>query len=400
VESAMANRAPIERVVDRVSRVFVPVVVGVAVVTLVGGLAAGLPAQEALMRAIAVLVIACPCALGIATPLAITSAVGTASRRGILIRDSRVLEEVEKVDVVILDKTGTVTEGNFSVLESTPAGGDWLAAAAALETWSEHPLGHAVVRKAQEAGLAIPSASDVEVRKGLGLTGVVGAQRWAVGSRRLMTESGAVIEPDIDSAASAWEARGLTVAFAARDGVPAGAMAFGDRVRDGAAALVSALRARGVRTVLLSGDSRAATALVAEAIGAGDYRADVLPDGKRAFVERCREEGSVVAMVGDGVNDAPALAAANLGIALNSGADLAMQAAPVVLMSADLGRVIQIFDLSRLTLRVVRQNLFWAFAYNAVGISLAAAGVLTPILAAGAMVLSSLSVIGNSTRLR
>jgi heavy metal translocating P-type ATPase len=394
VESAMSSRSAIERVVDRAARMFVPIVIGVAALAFFGGVAFGVDSATALMRAIAVLVIACPCALGIATPLAITAAVGAASRRGILVSDSRVLELVNKVDVMVLDKTGTVTEGDFAVLDlALPR--EVLPLVAAVEAYSEHPLGRASVRHAQSQGLSIPSALDIEIYKGQGIAGFINGRRIVVGNRRLVPG----IEPALEARASQWEASGATVAFVSIDGRPAGAMAFGDRVRVGAPELIAALRARGIRTIMLSGDSEATTAFVARQTGVDEFRAGVPPDGKLALIGELKTGGRTVAMAGDGVNDAPALAAADLGIALGSGTDLAMRAAPVVLMSPALDRVLEVFDLSRMTLRTVRQNLFWAFFYNVAGITLAITGILNPILAAGAMVLSSLSVIGNSMRL-
>ena len=415
VEAAVNRRSEIERTVDRVSRVFVPAVTAVACLTLVGWMWAGLHPATALMRAIAVLVIACPCALGIATPLAITAAIGACSRRGILVSDSRVLELVRKIDVVLFDKTGTVTQGDFSVLEVALCGEPVLrqaqseagrelsqeaaALVAALEAYSEHPLGRAVVQYAEAAKVAIPTATDIVIRKGVGVQGRVRGLSIFAGSRRMAAEAGAQLDPEMESRATRWEGQGRTVAFFGWDGAVAGALAFGDRLRPEAAEVVAGLRRRGIRTALISGDSSATTAAVAQEIGVDDYRAEVLPEGKTDVIADYRRRGMVVAMVGDGVNDAPALAAADLGIALGSGTDLAMQAAPVVLMSNDLSRLSTVFEASRDTVRVVRQNLFWAFFYNAAGITLAITGILNPILAAGAMVLSSLSVIGNSKRL-
>jgi heavy metal translocating P-type ATPase len=402
VETAMSSRAPIARVVDRVSRIFVPAVVLLAIAACAVSLAFGMPATEALMRAISVLVIACPCALGIATPLAITSAVGAASRRGILISDSRVLEEMDRLDVLVLDKTGTVTQGEFSVVDfiSLSDPDHLLSLAAGLEVFSEHPVGRALVRYAVSRGLPMRRARDVRIHQGLGLSGDSQGTPVAVGNRSLLASLRVSINADLDQRVAAWEAQGYTVAFLAANGAAAGAMAFGDQVRPDAPPLVAAMRARGVQTILLSGDTQESTRRAAAALGVTSFQAQVLPEQKRQFLEDLKARGRVVAMVGDGVNDAPALAAANLGIALGSGADIAMQAAPVVLMANDLARVSEVFDLSRVTLRVVRQNLFWAFFYNAAGITLALAGVLNPILAAGAMVLSSLSVIWNSMRLR
>ncbi len=396
VETALANRSGLERTVDRVARLFIPTVLVLSLGTLAGALVAGLGGTEAMLRAIAVLVIACPCALGIATPLATTAAVGAASRRGILIRDVGVLETFRKVDAVILDKTGTVTEGVFRIRGEALAHLDLVAS---LEAYSEHPLGRALVAHARSQGLRLVDASEVEVRPGLGLAGTVDGRRVAVGNRPMMDKEGAEPTPETNAQASAWQAEGLTVVFAAVDGVPCGALAFGDAPRKDAADLVAALKARGVRTLLLSGDARATTAHMGQRLGVDECLGEVPPAEKAEAVRRLQARGSVVAMVGDGVNDAPALAAADLGIALGSGADLAQHAAPIVLLGGSLGRIEETFREAERTLRVIRQNLFWAFFYNTAGIYLAMTGVLNPILAAGAMVLSSLSVIGNSLRL-
>ena len=396
VQGALASKSPLERTVDRVSRIFIPVVLGLAVLTLAVCLLRGLPATEALLRAIAVLVIACPCALGIATPLATTAAIGAASRQGIIIRDVRVLETFRRVDLLVLDKTGTLTEGDFKVRHAALEHLDWVAG---LESYSEHPLAHALVRHAVDQGLAPVDATDIEVRAGSGLLGTVAGHRVAVGNRRLLAVEGVALPAGLEAMAAAWEAEGLTVAFAAVDGVSVGAMAFGDQPRAEAAAVIAELRARGVRTLLLSGDAPATTERIARLVGVDEWVGGVSPAEKAETVGRLQAEGKVVAMVGDGVNDAPALAAADLGIAMGSGADLATHAAPVVLMRDSLERIIRVFRLANLTLRILKQNLFWAFFYNVLGISLAMTGVLNPILAAGAMVLSSLSVIGNSMRL-
>ena len=396
VERALASRSPLERTVDHVSRMFIPAVLVIAAVTLASCLAAGLPAGTAMLRAIAVLVIACPCALGIATPLATTAAVGAASRNGILIRDVSVLETFRNVQVVILDKTGTMTEGSFKVHEAAL---DRLDLVAALESYSGHPLARAVLDHARDRGIVPGDAGEIEVKPGQGLTGLVQGLRVAVGNRSLMQAGEVEIPPHWEAQARRWEGEGLTVAFAAVDGAACGCLAFGDRPRAEAAALVRALKARGIRTVLLSGDARATTHHIGAALGVDEALGEVLPGEKAAAVRRFQARGAVVAMVGDGINDAPALAAADLGIAMGSGADLAHHAAPIVLLSDSLMRIDDTFRLAGRTVRVVKQNLFWAFFYNAAGISLAIAGVLDPILAAGAMVLSSLSVIGNSMRL-
>ncbi len=396
VQSALASKSPLERLVDRVSRLFIPAVLALAALTVFVCLGRGLPATEAMLRGIAVLVIACPCALGIATPLATTAAIGAASRQGIIIRDVRVLETFRKVDLLILDKTGTVTEGDFRVRHAELEGLDLVAA---LESYSEHPLAHAVKRFTADQGVDRLDATDIEVRAGRGMLGMVAGRRVVVGNRRLLVEEGSPIGPELEAKAGAWEAEGLTVAFASVDGRCTGALAFGDRTRPEAAAVIAELRARGVRVVLLSGDALATTERIARAVGVDDFLGEVSPAEKADAVRRFQAQGQVVAMVGDGINDAPALAAADLGIAMGSGADLAMHAAPVVLMGHSLTSITDVFRLASITLRVLKQNLFWAFFYNTAGISLAMSGVLNPILAAGAMVLSSLSVIGNSMRL-
>ncbi len=400
VEAAMSSRSQLERTVDRASRAFAPAVIAIALGTFAVCSLTGMDSAAALMRAIAVLVIACPCALGMATPLAITAAVGAASRRGILVSDSRVLETVRKLDIAIFDKTGTVTEGDFRVVATFPADpSPFLAAVASIEQYSEHPLGRAIARRAGELGFTAHPARDIVVHKGMGISGVTAGARIWVGNRRLMEECVGPIAPGLAAHAAAWQREGHTVAFFARDGAVAGAVAMGDAIRPDAVLLVEELKRRGIHTALVSGDARATTAAMAAAAGFDEFQAEVLPDEKLACVRRYQAAGKIVVMVGDGVNDAPALAGADLGIALGTGTDLAMQAAPVVLMTPALDRVLEVFDIGRDTWRVVRQNLFWAFFYNAVGITLAVAGILTPILAAAAMVLSSLSVIANSLRL-
>lgn len=425
VEHALGSKSSLERAVDRVSRIFVPAVVAVALATfLVCWLGGFTNSGEALMRAITVLVIACPCALGMATPLAVTSAIGWASRQGILVSDSRVLETIRKVDAVVFDKTGTVTEGNFALLEvwkSAPRAvasvafsaraslsttlapysntdSECLQLLASLERYSEHPLGRAVVREAAEQGIELREAADIEIRKGLGLTGRVAGRQVFVGNRRLAEAQPAEIPDAVETHAKLLEAEGRTVTLFGWDGEVKGTLAFGDRLRDEAAAVIADLKQRGIRTMLLSGDARETTAWTADAVGVDDFQAEVLPDEKTAVIENLQAQGLIVAMVGDGINDAPALALANLGVAVGSGADIAMKAAAVVLMSNSLGKLLDVFDLANKTWRVVRQNLFWAFFYNTLGISLAVLGVLNPIIAAGAMLLSSLSVIGNSKR--
>ncbi|HTQ54390.1 MAG TPA: heavy metal translocating P-type ATPase [Bryobacteraceae bacterium] len=394
VETALANHSPLEQAVDRAARIFVPAVMAAAALTFAGWTWAGSSPATALLRAITVLVIACPCALGMATPLAITTAIGAASRKGILVSSSRALEVLPKVGVMVFDKTGTVTEGDFRLLEVS---GDRavLPAAAALETRSEHPLGRALVEWAGRQGGAAEAPREVEVVQGAGIRGRVGGRDVFVGNRRLAGS----VPPDLEAKVRDWERQGHTVAFYGSEGRALGALAFGDRIKDGAPELIASLKRRGIRTLLLSGDAAATTAWVAARIGADAFIAGALPEQKIETIRDLQRQGSVVAMIGDGVNDAPSLAQADAGIALGTGADIAMQAAPIILMGSGLDAVLPAIDLARHTIRAIRQNLFWAFAYNTAGIALAVAGVLNPIFAAGAMVLSSLSVTANSLRL-
>lgn len=384
VEQAAANRTSVERAVDRVARAFIPAVLALAVLTFAGWAGrTGHPA-DALMHAIAVLVIACPCALGIATPLALTAAVAAASRRGILVADTRVLETIRRADIVVLDKTGTATFGDFALVETS---GDTsrLAELAAVEAHSEHPLAKALVA-------AFPcerTATDISIHPGMGISGVVNGTRYFIGNRQ-MCGADFGLPPSSPH---------HTLVYFGWDQTVRGALAFGDRIRPEAGELCAALRLRGIRTMLLSGDARESTEYVAGVIHADQSTAEATPQRKVEIIRALQETGAVVAMIGDGVNDAPSLAQADLGIALGSGADIAVQAAPLVLMSNSLEGVIETLELARRTFTIVRQNLFWAFAYNVAGITLAVAGILSPILAAGAMVLSSLSVIANSRRL-
>ena len=396
VEAALMRRSEIERIADRISRIFVPAVIALAAGIGVWAVVAGLGPADAMLRAITVLVIACPCALGIATPLAVTAAVGSASRRGIVISDTRALERISRIDTVLLDKTGTVTEGRFALLNGETSD---LAIVAALEASSEHPLGLAVVDAARLHGFPVQEAKHVEICKGRGVRGLVGGLQAFCGNRTLLRESGLVVPASIEGTAHEWEAQGFTVAFYGWAGQVRGALQFGDRIRADAMELIDGLRGKGLDVRLVSGDSGATTASVAQSLGLDKFYAEVLPDQKQSLVRELQDKGMCVAMVGDGVNDAPALAQANLGIAMGSGTALAMKAAGVVLMGNQLGRVTEVFTLARRTLRVVRQNLFWAFFYNVAGITLAASGKLNPIVAAGAMVTSSLFVIANSSRL-
>ncbi|MFT4194755.1 copper-translocating P-type ATPase, partial [Ottowia sp.] len=413
VAEAQAVKAPVQRLVDKVSAVFVPVVIGVALLTFAGWWLAGLGLETALIRAVAVLVIACPCALGLATPTAIMAGTGVAARFGILIKDAEALEIAHQVDTVAFDKTGTLTEGRPRLLALVPAPGvDETAAlrtAASLQSGSEHPLARAVLAAARERGVALAPAQDVRAVPGRGTEGRVEGHRVLIGSQRWMNELAADLKP-FQAAALASQAQGATVSVVAvqqddsQPPRPVALLAFGDEPKAGARAAIERLHAVGVRTVMISGDNRGAAEAMARRLGlnpeAGEVMAEVLPEGKAAAVGDLKSGGHTVGMVGDGVNDAPALAAADVGIAMGSGTDVAMHAAGVTLMRGDVGLVPAALDISRRTVARIRQNLFWAFAYNVAGIPLAALGALSPVVAGAAMALSSVSVMGNALLLR
>jgi len=404
VEDAQAVKAPVQRLVDRVSAVFVPVVLLVSLVTLLGwGLATG-DWQAALLNAVAVQVIACPCALGLATPTAIMVGTGAAARHGILIRDAEALERAHAIDTVVFDKTGTLTEGRPRVVAVEGADARRVATlAGAVQQHSEHPLAHAVAVYAREQGLPIPVAGEARALPGRGVRAEVdGATVW-LGNARLMEELGADMAA-LRAAAQRHEADGRTVSWLARGRSGAievpGLLAFGDRVKEGAVEAVARLKAMGVTPLMLTGDNDGAARIVAEALGITRYTAQVLPDEKAAAVRAAIAAGGTVAMVGDGINDAPALAAADVGIAMAGGTDVAMHTAGITLMRGDPRLVADAIDVSQRTWRKIRQNLGWAFVYNLVGIPLAAFGLLNPMLAGAAMALSSVSVVANALLLR
>ncbi len=415
VEDAQAAKAPIQRLVDQVSAVFVPVVFGVALLTLAGWLVAGAGVEAALIHAVAVLVIACPCALGLATPAAIMAGTGLAAQRGILIKDVQALEVAHKVDVVAFDKTGTLTVGRpvLTALQlpdndaAASAESTVLAAVAAVQAGSEHPLARAVVQAAKDRGLALPAAREVQAVPGRGSQGEVGGRTWRVGSLRWMNEL--AVQPGALAAhAERLQAAGATVSMVAEQADAAQApvaralLAFGDEPKPGAAEALAALRARGVRVVMISGDNEGAARAMGARLGLRpeEVIAQVLPGDKAARVRALRNGGHTVAMVGDGVNDAPALAAADVGIAMGSGTDVAMHSAGITLMRGEVALVAEALDLSRRTVAKIRQNLFWAFIYNVAGIPLAALGYLNPVVAGAAMALSSVSVMANALLLR
>ncbi|MEZ4394363.1 MAG: heavy metal translocating P-type ATPase [Polyangiales bacterium] len=403
VESAQAKKAPIQRTVDRVSEVFVPTILACAVLTLLGwGLITG-QWERGVLNAVAVLVIACPCALGLATPTAIMAGTGVAARRGILIQDAQALELAHRVGVVAFDKTGTLTEGRPRVVGAVSSTGDrasLLTLAAALQSGSEHPLARAVAEAAREEGITAPAATGLRAVPGKGITGVVDGVTLRLGSARWMDELG-VARGDLAAQAEAMQSEGRTVSWlAAGEGEARGFIAFGDTVKPTAAAAIAALHAMGVRTVLVSGDNRGSAEAVAAALGIDDVRAEVLPGEKAAVVAALHELSPVVAMVGDGINDAPALAAADVGIAMATGTDVAMHAAGVTLMRGDPARVAEAIEISRRTTSKIRQNLFWAFGYNVIGVPLAALGYLSPVIAGAAMAFSSVSVVTNALLLQ
>nr|WP_145549256.1 heavy metal translocating P-type ATPase [Variovorax boronicumulans] len=401
VESAQAAKAPIQRLVDRVSAVFVPVVLLIALATLAGWVVYSGDWEQALVNAVAVLVIACPCALGLATPTAIMAGTGVAARHGILIKDAQALETAHAVTLVAFDKTGTLTEGKPSVVAVRPAAGEdadaVLRQAAALQTSSSHPLALAVRERAQR--LAVPAVQDAQALPGRGVQGTVEGRVLALGSTRLLRERG------LDGGALADEAQqleqsGRTVSWLlARDRV-LGLLAFGDNVKPSAAAAIARLNDLRIQTLMLTGDNGGAAQAVGQALGITRVQAEMLPEHKAQVVQRERDAGQVVAFVGDGLNDGPALAAASCGFAMAGGADVATETADITLMRGDLRLVADALDLSRRTSAKIRQNLWWAFGYNALGIPLAALGLLNPVIAGGAMALSSVSVVGNALLLR
>ncbi|MEO7940416.1 MAG: heavy metal translocating P-type ATPase [Burkholderiaceae bacterium] len=405
VESAQAHKAPIQRLVDQVSAVFVPTVIVLAVVTLLAwGLGSG-NWEAAILNAVAVLVIACPCALGLATPTAIMAGTGVAARRGILIKDAQALELAHKISVVGFDKTGTLTEGKPQLVAFEAADGDGnalLVAAASIQAGSEHPLARAVLDAAKAAGLAALPATQVRALAGRGVAAVVADRQLRLGSNRLMDELG-VSTDALSERAGALQAEGRTVSWVADlTGTPTlmGLLAFGDTIKESARRAIALLHAQGIRSVLVTGDNRGSAEMVGRELGLDDIRYEVLPQDKARIVAELKHGGATVAMVGDGINDAPALAAADVGIAMSTGTDVAMHAAGVTLMRGDPALVADAIDISRKTYAKIRQNLFWAFFYNAVGIPLAAFGLLSPVVAGAAMALSSVSVVSNALLLR
>ena len=404
VEDAQSAKAPIQKLVDKVSQVFVPVVLLIALATLLGWWLYGAPIETALINAVAVLVIACPCALGLATPTAIMAGTGVAARHGILIKDAEALERAHEVSAVVFDKTGTLTSGTPQIAHFSALDGDeahLLQAAGALQRGSEHPLAKAVLDACAARNLNVPDVIDSQSLTGRGIAGTLEGRRLALGNRRLLEETG--LNPgSLAESAQAWETEGRTLSWLIEQSPQPqvlGLFAFGDTLKPGALSAIEQLNARHISSHLLTGDNRGSAKVVAEALGITDVHAEVLPADKAATVAELKKTG-VVAMVGDGINDAPALAAADIGIAMGGGTDVAMHAAGITLMRGDPRLVPAALEISRKTYAKIRQNLFWAFIYNVIGIPLAAFGFLNPVLAGAAMAFSSVSVVSNALLLK
>nr|WP_186129592.1 heavy metal translocating P-type ATPase [Burkholderia gladioli] len=410
VESAQAEKAPIQRLVDRVSAVFVPAVLALAVLTFAGWMLAGAPAETAILNAVAVLVIACPCALGLATPAAIMAGTGVAARHGVLIQDALALELAQRTAVVAFDKTGTLTEGKPSVTAFEPIGTTRetaIAIAAAIQRHSEHPLARAIVAAHQgeaHGEARAPQASDAKAVAGRGVEARIDGTRHAIGSARWLDELAIEVPAAARQRATELEAAGNTVSWLMRLDAPAAVLAliaFGDTVKPSAREAISRLHALGIRTALVTGDNPGSATAVARELGIDEVHAQVLPDDKARVIAQLKASTQgVVAMVGDGINDAPALAAADIGIAMATGTDVAMHTAGITLMRGDPALVAAAIDISRRTYRKIRQNLFWAFVYNVVGVPLAAFGLLNPMIAGAAMAFSSVSVVTNALLLK
>ncbi|HEU4596850.1 MAG TPA: heavy metal translocating P-type ATPase [Pyrinomonadaceae bacterium] len=413
VQEAQGSRAPVARLADQVSGYFTPVVIIIALVTFVVWFVAA-PVETrlstALVNFVSVLIIACPCALGLATPTAVMVGTGRAAQAGVLIKGGEALEAAHKLQTVVLDKTGTVTEGKPSVTDVFAVAGwteeELLRLAASVERGSEHPLGEAVVRRAEELGLPLAPASDFGAVAGHGVEAEAEGRRLTVGNLKLMKERGVALK-GLRERAEALSAEGKTPVFVSADGEAAGVIAVADKLRPESAGAIAALKSLGLEVLMLTGDNRRTAEAVARAVGIERVLSEVLPDGKAAEVKKLQAEGRRVAMVGDGINDAPALAQADVGIATGTGTDIAMEAADITLVGGSLRGVVTAIELSRRTMRVIRQNLFWAFIYNALGIPVAAGALypftgwlLSPLFASAAMALSSVSVVTNSLRLR
>jgi Cu+-exporting ATPase len=411
VGEAQRTRAPIQRLADLIAAYFVQIVVVIAAVTAAVWWFFGPEPRltYALLNAVAVLIIACPCAVGLATPISMTVAMGQGASAGILFRNAEAIEHMRKIDTVVVDKTGTLTLGRPALTDFVSDGmaeGDALALVAAVEQLSEHPIAHAIVEGAKTRGLSLPAATAFDVANGLGVQARVEGRLVLVGSRGFLGQHG-IDTGKWDDRAEAWRAQAKTVVYFAVDGIAAGLAAVADPIKDSTGAAIAALKASGMRIIMLTGDSHSTAAAIARQLGIDEALAEVLPEDKAGHVKRLQAEGRKVAMAGDGINDAPALAQADVGIAMGTGTDVAMESAAVTLVKGDLRGIARAAALSRATMRNIRQNLFFAFAYNALGIPIAAGALypafgilLSPIVAAAAMALSSVSVVTNALRLR
>jgi Cu+-exporting ATPase len=412
VAEAQRSRAPIQRLADEVAGWFVPAVILIAAVAFLAWFVLGPEPRLsfALIAAVAVLIIACPCALGLATPMSIMVGVGRGAQLGVLIKNAEALERMEKVDTLVIDKTGTLTEGKPAVTAVVPATGfdeeEILRFAASVERASEHPLATAIVGAATKRGLTLADPVDFDSPTGKGALGTVDNRPVVIGNAKFLSEQGVDVAT-LSQAADDLRREGATAIFVGIDGRAAGAIAIADPVKASTPEALAALKAEGIRVIMLTGDNRTTAEAVARRLGIADVEAEVLPEEKSAVVNRYKAAGRVVAMAGDGVNDAPALAAADVGIAMGTGTDVAIESAGITLLKGDLTGIVRARRLSQATMRNIRQNLFWAFIYNALGVPVAAgvlfpvAGILlSPIIAAAAMALSSFSVIANALRLR
>jgi Cu+-exporting ATPase len=412
VAAAQRSRAPVQRLADQIADWFVPAVILVAVIAFAAWAIWGPDPRFAygLVAAVSVLIIACPCALGLATPMSIMIGVGRGAQAGVLIKNAEALERMERVDTLVIDKTGTLTEGKPKVVAIMPAPGvdetEVLRLGATVERASEHPLGRAIVEAAAERGVSLAGATDFESPTGKGVVGTVAGQKVALGNLAFLHDLG-VSARGIESEAEWLRQEGATAVYLAIDGKASGIIAVADPVKPTTADALKALTADGVRVVMVTGDNRTTASAVARRLGIGEVEAEVLPEQKSKVVDRLRQQGRVVAMAGDGINDAPALAAAEVGIAMGTGTDVAIESAGVTLLKGDLTGIVRARRLSAATMRNIRQNLFFAFIYNAAGVPIAAGALypsfgilLSPVIAAAAMSVSSISVIANALRLR
>jgi Cu+-exporting ATPase len=404
VTDAQTGKAPVQRIADRISGVFVPIVIGLSLATLGFWVGAGEDLTFAFTAAVAVLIIACPCALGLATPTALLVGTGRGAQLGLLIKGPEVLESTRNVDTIVLDKTGTITTGRMTLVDVAPVEGenrdDVLRIAGALEDASEHPIAQAIARAAKEEVGRLPAVEGFTNREGLGVEGVVDGHGVQVGRPSLMSEWSLTLPAALDAAKRDAEQHGRTAVLAAWDGAVRAVLVVADTVKPTSEEAVASLKALGLRPVLLTGDNETTARAVAAEVGIDEVIAEVLPSDKADVVRRLQRERLVVAMVGDGVNDAPALAQADLGLAIGTGTDVAIEASDLTLVSGDLRAAADAIRLSRATLRTIKQNVGWAFGYNVAAIPLAAAGLLNPVIAGAAMAFSSVSVVANALRLR